>query len=160
QDLVTLGEKEGQIELIFEAQGKRYLAFWRVKVRKQNGDFYATPQAPQRELYQLEGDAFDSPKTIVNVKAEELLNLDFDQFCKCIILNQGEFARFLTSSFTERKEILEKLYPGELLESLSRELRSELDSLQKQKNDLDIELAALKGDGPQVEDLAEEKTRL
>lgn len=159
-DLVTLGEKEGQIELIFQIKGKSYLALWRAKVRKQNGEYYSTPQTPQRELYTLEGDDFDSPKTILTVRTEELLNLDFDQFCKCIILNQGEFARFLSSSFTERKEILEKLYPGEMLESLSRELKTELDGLQKQKNELDIELATLKGDGPQGDDLAILKNNL
>ncbi len=159
-DLVTLGEKEGQIELIFQVKGKNYLAFWKARVRKQNGEPYSTPQTPQRELYTLEGDQFDSPKTILTTRTEELLNLDFDQYCKCIILNQGEFARFLSSSFTERKEILEKLYPGEMLESLSRELKSELDGLQKQKNDLDIELAALKGDGPQGDDLSKVKDQL
>jgi exonuclease SbcC len=159
-DLVTLGEKEGQIELIFQAQGKHYLAYWRAKIRKQNGELYSTPQTPQRDLYTLEGVEFDSPKVILIQKIEELLNLDFDQFCKCIILNQGEFAKFLSSSFTERKEILEKLYPGEMLESLSRALKAELDTLQKQKNDLDIELAALKGDGPQVDDLTVLKDKL
>lgn len=159
-DLVTLGEKEGQIELIFQTQGKFYLAFWRAKIRKQNGELYSTPQPAQREIYALDGQSFDSPKTIITIRTEELLNLDFDQFCKCIILNQGEFAKFLSSSFTERKEILEKLYPGEMLESLSRELKSELDGLQKQKNDLDIELAALKGDGPQGDDLTTLKDKL
>jgi DNA repair protein SbcC/Rad50 len=159
-DLVTLGEKEGQIELIFQIKGKNYLAFWKARVRKQNGEPYSTPQTPQRELYTLEGENFDSPKIILTTRTEELLNLDFDQYCKCIILNQGEFARFLSSSFTERKEILEKLYPGEMLESLSRELKAELDGLQKQKNDLDIELAALKGDGPQGDDLANVKDQL
>lgn len=159
-DLVTLGEKEGQIELIFQAQGKYYLAFWRAKVRKQNGELYSTIQPTQREIYVLDGLEFASPKTILNTKIEDLLNLDFDQFCKCIILNQGEFAKFLSSSFTERKEILEKLYPGEMLESLSRELKSELDGLQRQKNDLDIELSALKGDGPQGEDLTSLKNKL
>lgn len=157
QDLVTLGEKEGQIELVFEVKGKKYYALWRVKVRKQNGEPYSTPQTPQRELYSL---SEDGQKTILLTRCEELLNLDFDQFCKCIILNQGEFARFLSSSFTERKEILEKLYPGEMLESIGRELKTELDTLQKQKNDLDIELSALRGDGPQGEDLIREKEQL
>ncbi len=36
-DLVTLGEKEGAIELIFQAAGKIYYAVWKVKTRKQNG---------------------------------------------------------------------------------------------------------------------------
>lgn len=159
-DLVTLGEKEGQIELIFQAQGRSYLALWKARVRKQNGEPYSIPQTPQRELYTLEGDDFSSPKTILTTRVEELLNLDFEQFCKCIILNQGEFARFLSSSFSERKEILEKLYPGEMLESLSRALKSELDLFQKQKENLDIELKTLAGDGPQGEDLSSLKQSL
>jgi DNA repair exonuclease SbcCD ATPase subunit len=49
-DLVTLGEKEGQIDLIFQTQGKTYLAIWKVRVRKQNGELYSTTPVPQREL--------------------------------------------------------------------------------------------------------------
>ncbi len=159
-DVVTLGEKEGLIELIFQVKGKNYLAFWKARVRKQNGELYSTVQSPTRDLYLLEGDHFDSPKNISSLKVDEILNLDFDQFCKCIILNQGEFAKFLMSTFTERKDILEKLYSGEMLESLSRELKLELDAYQKQKNDLDIELGTLKGDGLRGEDLVVDKARL
>ena len=159
-DLVSLGEKEGQIELIFQAQGKNYLALWKVRVRKQNGELYSTPPVPQRELYTLEGVEFESPKNILMTRIEELLNLDFDQFCKCIILNQGEFARFLSSSFTERKDILEKLYPGEMFDKVSAKLKEEKNQLEKQISDLDIELHALKGDGPQGEDLTLLKTKL
>jgi exonuclease SbcC len=152
-DVVTLGEKEGQIELIFEVKGKNYLAFWKARVRKLNGEFYSTPQSPTRELYTLEGDDFSSPKTITTQRIDELMNLDFDQFCKCVILNQGEFAKFLTSSFTERKDILEKLYPGELLESMSRELKIQMDELSKIRNDLDIKLQENAGEEHQGEDL-------
>jgi exonuclease SbcC len=143
-DLVTLGEKEGSIELIFQAGGKNYLADWRARVRKQNGDPYSTPPSPLRTLYQLEGDSFESSRNVTTVRIEELLNLNYDQFCKCIILNQGEFARFLSSTFTERKEILEKLYPGELLESLGQELLLELDSVKKQTQEIQIKLDELK----------------
>ncbi len=146
-DVVTLGEKEGMIELIFEVKGKSYLASWRARVRKQNGEAYAILPSPTRELYLLSGDQFESPRTISNEKVEEILHLDFDQFSKCVILNQGEFARFLMSTFTERKDILEKLYPGELLENLSRELRSELDYYLGERNHLDIELKTLQDDG-------------
>ena len=159
-DLVTLGEKEGQIELIFQSKGKNYLAFWKARIRKQNGELYSTPQTPQRELYNLEGQDFSDPKSILLTRTEELLNLDFDQFCKCIILNQGEFARFLSSSFSERKEILEKMYPGELLDSLSAQLKKEKDELEKQISEIDIELHTLKGDGPQGEELVIQKNSL
>lgn len=159
-DLVTLGEKEGQIELIFQTKGKNYYALWKAKIRKQNGEAYSTPQTPLRELYQIEGGDFASTKTIMTSRIDELLNLDFDQFCKCIILNQGEFARFLSSSFTERKEILEKLYPGEMLDSLSIQLKKEKDELEKRINEIDIELHTLQGDGPDGNALKAQKESL
>ncbi len=159
-DVVTLGEKDGSIELIFQVKGKFYLADWRVRVRKQNGEAYSTPQSPVRTLYELSGDDFSSSKNASNQAISELLNLDFDQFCKCIILNQGEFARFLTSSFSERKEILEKLYPGELLESMGRELKSELALLEKKKSEIEIKLGELKGDHVSGEALKTQKAEL
>lgn len=159
-DVVTLGEKDGSIELIFQVKGKSYLADWRVRVLKQNGEPYSSPQSPVRTLYELSGDQFNSPKNATTLPVHELLNLDFDQFCKCIILNQGEFARFLTSSFAERKEILEKLYPGELLESMGRELKNELSVLEKKKNELEIKLGELKGDPVSGETLRTQKKEL
>lgn len=155
-DVVTLGEKEGFIELIFEVKGKTYLASWRARVRKQNGEAYAILPSPTRELYTLEGKEFESPRLITEEKTEDILHLDFDQFTKCVVLNQGEFARFLMSTFTERKDILEKLYPGELLENLSKELRGELDYFLGQKNQLDIELKTLKDDGSSSLNIEEE----
>jgi DNA repair protein SbcC/Rad50 len=159
-DVVTLGEKEGTIELIFQVKGKYYLADWRAKVRKQNGELYSTPQTPSRNLYTIEAPEFSAAKHIAAVTAPELLNLDFDQFCKCIILNQGEFARFLTSSFTDRKDILEKLYPGELLESMGRELKLELDTLQGEKHEIEIKLGELRGDNLSGDVLKEQKSSL
>jgi len=79
-DVVTLGEKEGSIELIFQVKGKFYLSDWRIRVRKQNGEPYSTPQSAVRNLYTIEGTDFSSPKTIATTNVTELLNLDFDQF--------------------------------------------------------------------------------
>lgn len=159
-DLVTLGEKDGEIQLIFEVKGKPYLAVWKAKVLKSNGEPYATPQSPTRELYDLATPDFGAEKNISSKKVEELLNLDFDQFCKCIILNQGEFARFLLSTFNERKEILEKLYPGEILESVSRELKSDIDTLLAEKVQIDAALGALAVDGADIETLDAQKTEI
>ena len=46
-----------------------------------------------------------------------------------MILNQGEFANFLTSSFKERKDILEKFYDGQKLELLSIKTRQKINEL-------------------------------
>lgn len=154
-DLVTLGEKEGQIELLFEARGTHYLAFWRARVLKANGEPYSTPQSPTRELYTVDGSSFTSARTITTEKVENILNLDFDQFCKCIILNQGEFARFLLSTFTERKAILEKLYPGTELENLNQELRNQLEKIRLEKSEIEVSLQTLQGESGNTANLEE-----
>lgn len=159
-DLVTLGEKEGSIEFLFEANGKYYLADWRARVKKQNGESYTTPRPPTRTLYSIKGTSFNDEKIVITKNIVDLLNLNFDQFCKCIILNQGEFARFLTSSFTERKEILEKLYPGEVLESMGKELKKEIDLLEKEKNEAQIRVSELSGEEISGEELLKRKNLL
>ena len=158
-DVVTLGEKEGEIQLIFQVGGKSYLADWRAKVRKQNGELLQKPII-QRLIYPIEGNDFNSDRQSPIESIERLLNLDFDQFCKCIILNQGEFARFLSSSFTERKDILEKLYPGELLDRMGKELKAQLDELEKQKSELEIKLGELQEEPLNGEILVKDKDRL
>lgn len=146
-DVVTLGEAEGEIQLLFQVKGKHYLAHWYVRTRKPNGEAYAKSPTPTRTLYEIEGDDFAAPKNVTTVKTEELLNLDFDQFSKCVVLNQGEFAKFLMSTFTDRRAILEKLYPGEMLGNLVKVLKAELDELQEKKAHLEIELKAIQEDG-------------
>lgn len=159
-DVVTLGEKDGAIELIFQVKGNYYLADWRARVLKQNGEPYSTPQSPVRTLYKLEGEHFHSPKTATTTTTTELLNLDFEQYCRCIILNQGEFAKFLNSTFKDRRDILEKLYPGEVLDNISKELDAEKKLLEKSKQEIDIQLDTLRGDKTSGDELKVLKTVL
>ncbi len=159
-DVVTLGEKDASIELLFQVKGKLYLADWRIRVLRQDGRPFAQTPTAQRVLYALEGEDSESLKTAIGQTAAELLNLDFDQFCKCVILNQGEFARFLTSSFADRKDILEKLYPGVLLDNISRELEQEKKLLEKARHDITIELDTLRGSTVLGEDLVQKKLEL
>ncbi len=159
-DVVTLGEKDASIELLFQVKGKVYLADWRIRVLRQDGRPFANAPTAQRVLYIVDGDNFESSRSATDVSAAELLNLDFDQFCKCVILNQGEFARFLTSSFADRKDILEKLYPGVLLDNISRELEQEKKLLEKARHDTSIELDTLRGSTVAGEDLVQKKTLL
>jgi exonuclease SbcC len=39
----------------------------------------------------------------------DLLGMEFDDFCQCVVLPQGEFARFLKATPRERQTILLKL---------------------------------------------------
>jgi exonuclease SbcC len=159
-DVVTLGEKDGSIELIFQTRGVFYLAEWKARVKKHNGEPYSSPQPALRNLFKIEGRDFTSDREVTGENPAELLNLSFDQFCKCVILNQGEFAKFLTSTFNDRKDILEKLYPGEDLENMGRELRIELESLKQLKNETEIKLGELPTDKTAGENLEVERKSL
>ncbi|MFA5583101.1 MAG: AAA family ATPase [Bacteriovoracaceae bacterium] len=141
-DIVTLGEREGQIQLIFSIRGEYYLADWKGRIRRPNGELLKKPTL-DRVIQKISTDSFDGERSTETYQADDLLNLNFDQFCKCIILNQGEFAKFLSSSFTERKAILEKLYPGNDIENLSRFLKIELDEAKSKMSVLTTQLETL-----------------
>lgn len=94
-DYITLGEQEALVELTASIKGHEIMAHWSIK--------HGQKQAKRSVL--IDGKPAQRPASIL----EEMLGLNFDQFSKTIILNQGEFAKFLTSSFTERKTILEHL---------------------------------------------------
>ena len=95
-DIVTLGEREGQIQLIFKIKGQNYLAEWKGRIRRPNGEVLKKPTL-DRYIQKLDGEDFSDSRSGDNLSADEILNLNFDQFCKCIILNQGEFSKFSTA---------------------------------------------------------------
>lgn len=116
-DLVSSGEKFGRVELWFEQFAHKYKCEWECKIRKKDGTLLKMPRIT-RNFYKN-----DQP---IGQGAEEITGLSFDQFCKTVILNQGEFSRFLASSFRERKEILEKLYNGKEISLLGRVLKERI----------------------------------
>jgi exonuclease SbcC len=134
-DLVTLGEKEGGVELVFSTNLQLYEAHWKSIVRKKSGELLSTPRI-DRFLYRQE----NGKMVLQEMSAETALKLSFDQFTKCIILNQGEFARFLSSPFSERKEILEKIYPILSLEHLALKSKERWQSHQHELQQLEIKL--------------------
>ena len=138
-DFVTLGESKGKIDLYFHFQNREYLAKWEAAIRKKNGEPLKLPKI-KRTLFVKDNDEF----VPIEKNIQDIIHLNFDQFCKTVILNQGEFSKFLTSNFRERKEILEKLYQGHYLELVGQKLKEEL-SLEQQKMEvLDSEIQAFK----------------
>lgn len=128
-DYVTLGESVAKINITFSIGLKKYIAHWSCRLKKKSGEDLKNPLT-RRDFFIIEGNRTIS----LDYNPEKVIKLSFDQFCKTIILNQGQFAKFLTSSFTERKDIIERLYQGELLEKLSP-------TLKKQINDINQKIA-------------------
>ncbi len=59
----------------------------------------------------------------VNEQIESLLSLNFDQFCKIVMLPQGEFRRFLSDSSDEKQKILRQIFSTSLLNDFTEQLK-------------------------------------
>lgn len=138
-DLVTLGERDASIELNFSVRGVRHLAQWSTTVRKKDGSLLNHPRT-ERFFYQLNQ---GTEPRVLDSGPEEILSLDFDQFSKCVVLNQGEFARFLTASFAERRDILEHLYPSDNLEAVGGLAKRKFEITQEKLQRLDVQVHGL-----------------
>jgi exonuclease SbcC len=130
-DFITLDEDEGEIELEFSLGQQRYQSYWGCKVRGKNHELLKIPKTLRR-LSLLHGDQ----KDLLDKLPEKIIPLSYQQFCKTVILNQGQFADFITSTWSDRKAILEKIYNGEVLLLMSRILSSEI-------KDVEIEISNL-----------------
>ena len=108
RQLMRRNTGEASVTLTFTASnGVAYEAAWSVaRARKRPS---GALQGKQWSLQNLSsGDILTKDK---DIKAEILLavGLDFKQFCRTVMLAQGEFTRFLNSKNEEKASILEKI---------------------------------------------------
>lgn len=75
----------------------------------------------------------------IRAQVVELLGLDFEDFCTCVVLPQGDFATFLKASVADRQAILLKLLGARHYETIGRmanrratEAAARTDALQQQ----------------------------
>jgi exonuclease SbcC len=106
--VVTLGASEARVSLTFELEGTEYAA---TRVVRRNAKGAVSTKEARLELIDSDGttSVLAGAERELNTRVEELLHLDFDDFTKCVVLPQGEFARFLRSKGDERRELLIKL---------------------------------------------------
>ncbi len=123
EDYLTLGEKKGAIELSFSILQNQYTIFWSIT---QNGSLSRKLTLPNAEVI----------TTQLNEHIENIIKLNFEQFTKTVILPQGEFATFITSTFTHRKNLLEQLTNQHELKLLNKTLQQQIKLLEGQKTQL------------------------
>ena len=126
-DLVSLGTVQARVLFEFSIEGKgRYRVARRLKRRA----------AQTATLERLDGDAWVSACERGGVREcdrvlNELLGLDFDSFCKAVVLPQGEFHRFLKGDPNERRQVLVSLLGVSYFQrmgAIARERQSDLSS--------------------------------
>ncbi len=67
--------------------------------------------------------ALDSGEPLSIGEFETLLKIPFIQFCHSVVINQGDFARYLLGTFPERRLLIEKLVPQEDILRFSKNLK-------------------------------------
>ncbi len=150
EDFVTLGEADAEIILDFVMHGVTYRASWYCRTRQKSGKPLKMAKCTRSLLKKIPSTNKEENFEAVDLKVEDVLGLNFKQFTKTVILNQGEFAQFLTSSFTDRREILEKLYDGEALSILGKVLRSDIRELNQAHQNIHFEIQGNQEQLPQL----------
>ncbi|MFT4166000.1 MAG: SMC family ATPase [Microlunatus sp.] len=115
------------IRLVFDVAGQRYVVAREVRRSGKT----PTQKNPRLERYldpAATGDP-DADEPTESLAADtrsmkqqigELLGLDFEDFCTCVVLPQGDFATFLKASVAERQTILLKLLGARHYEAIGR----------------------------------------
>ncbi len=107
--VMTLGCNETRVSFTFELAGASYIAT-RILRRKASGDG-ATTRALRLEQVRPDGgtDVLAGSAREFQPAIQKLVGLDFEQFTKCVVLPQGQFASFLHARAGDRVAILSAL---------------------------------------------------
>lgn len=115
--LLHRGAGEGYCELLFTGNDdKDYRAIW--EVHRAHNKAYKRLLRPTRMLTALDGSFSENRLSEIKNKIVDLTGLEYDQFCRTVMLAQGEFTKFLKSNKSEKSEILEKLTGTEIYSRL------------------------------------------
>lgn len=97
--ILRLGTRSGSVTLTFEADGCAYKACWTVP---------STHKRARTLTNLTTGNVFEVADA-VDAEVQRIVGLDFDQFCRTVMLAQGDFSNFLKSDEDQKAEILEKI---------------------------------------------------
>ncbi len=116
---LSTGANQARVQLSFTAGGQFFNAV-RVVQRTARG---ATTKEARLELVTQEGgaerlDTKASGASDVTKAVESLLGLTFEHFTRCVVLPQGDFAKFLHDTPKDRQDVLVKLLQLDIYKSM------------------------------------------
>ena len=167
--LLRKGATEGYAEVDFKGvDGNCYRARW--EVRRARNKLSGKIQDQVLSLSDLAtGQALgDHRKTETLAAIRARLGLDFEQFCRSVLLAQGEFAAFLEAGVKQRSELLERMTGTEIYTRLSegafhklKEQRDKLAQLETRCELIDLlEIDRRKEIGEEIQELQSAQARL
>lgn len=148
------------VSLVFDIGGERYQV---VREVRRSGQSVTTKQARlerilDASLVPAPGDDVETEVLVSDVRSltgavEALLGLEFAEFCQCVVLPQGEFARFLKATSGERQAILLKLLGAESYKRMQKSATARAKQAETQAEVLSSQLAG-KNASPQAQEEA------
>ncbi|HET9649544.1 MAG TPA: SMC family ATPase, partial [Microlunatus sp.] len=115
------------VRLVFDVAGERYVVAREVRrsgsaIQQKSCTLerYLDPAATGDVLADEPTESLAGDPRSVKARVIELLGLEFDDFCTCVVLPQGEFQTFLKATAAERQAILLKLIGGRHYDAIGK----------------------------------------
>jgi exonuclease SbcC len=109
--VISQGKLEAKVRFDFSVEGQRYTAV-RVVRRTKGG---ATTREARLES---DGRTLAGSADELTEKVRSIIGLNFEQFITCVVLPQGDFARFLHERPAERQDLLTRLLGVDVYERM------------------------------------------
>lgn len=107
------------VRLVFDLGPQRYQVAREVRRSgKQLSQKSASLERLVASADESEGEVLASDAVGVTMAVEKLLGISLDEFCKAVVLPQGEFAEFLSATPTARQDILLKLLGSQVYDDV------------------------------------------
>ncbi len=124
ENLLSQNQDEGFSEVLFEVNNRRYLAEWRARRSRSN------KISTSVKLIDADTQALLNDKKQQN-PVPEILGLNFEAFCRSVLLAQGEFAAFLKARAEEKRDLLENTTGIGFYDDLLQVLNDKFNNVEK-----------------------------
>ncbi|MDX1943485.1 MAG: AAA family ATPase [Saprospiraceae bacterium] len=122
-EVMSYGSVESLAEVEFQSNGDLYRARWNLRRSRKQLDGKIQP--PERVFskwnpYKQEFEIIAQRVREADEAVEAASGLDYDRFCRSVLLSQGDFAAFLKAGERERSDLLERITGTEIYSQLSK----------------------------------------
>lgn len=142
-DIMSQSTGECSSELVFEAKGTRYKAFWTQQRARKKPDGKLQPAKPELSVWNNDTQAWEilaTQKTKFDAEIARVTGLSYEEFTRSILLAQGSFAAFLKAKSEVRSAALEKITGTEVYSQISKRVQRQYAYEKDLVDKLDIRL--------------------
>ncbi len=142
---MSVGHQETRVRLTFEVGGQRYDA-----ARVVRRDRHGRVTTKEARLEAADGRVLAGRAKEMAPAVEQVLGLPFAHFIRCVVLPQGEFARFLHDRPADRQELLVALLDLRVYERVAQEANRRAAAAEAAVRLADQQLDGLRGATPEA----------